>query len=460
MSYSALHACRTLTQPQVAVDAAVAVHAESLLNRAAQYLRLLGVEFKLLTFVNAMIPICAALGLQFVTFAITARGLGVAQFGAYTALLALVGVAVELTGLGGGDLLVRAVSRNRASFQLYYGNMLTLLAMTLPVVVLGGVIVAIFGMQSTVTVLGVSIALFGEILVARMSASLELVMVAHEKVVQAGWIRMLTIAVRLCVAAAFFILFAQHSLNGWIVVVCVQAIIVSAAYVVLAAKLFGRPIWALQTGELSTGTSFCVSQSARAMQSNLDRMVLSRFADDAALGLYGAASRILQLGLFPIQVVMRTLSVKFYVHGAHGLKASRRYALQVAPTLVGVGVFSALCVAATALLAPLVLGRDFAAATGTTLRLACALPLIALQYPAADALSGAGLQTLRAHIYVAAAVGFGFVLVAGVRLGGINGLIYAFLLGHLLLAVVLWVCTFVCVDKKPTGATLIEQLPP
>jgi O-antigen/teichoic acid export membrane protein len=196
------------------------------------------------------------------------------------------------------------------------------------------------------------------------------------------------------------------------------------------------------------------------MQSNLDRMVLSRFADDAALGLYGAASRILQLGLFPIQVVMRTLCVNFYIHGVHGLKASRQYALQVAPTLIGVGVVSALCVAATALLAPLVLGHEFAAATGTTLRLACALPLIALQYPAADALSGAGLQALRAHIYVAAAVGFGFVLVAGVKLGGINGLIYSFLLGHLLLAIVLWVCTFVCVEKAPPDATLIEQLSP
>ena len=451
MNARALSAWHGITELAVANDNAIAPDGASFINRATRYLHILEAKFKFLTFVNTMIPTTAALGLQFVTFAITARGLGVEQFGAYSALLALVGVAVELAGLGGADLLVRAVARNRESFQIYYGNMLMLLAITFPIVVVCGVVLAIVGMHTTVMVLGVTVALLGEILVARMSASMELIMVAHGKIVQAGWIRLLTIAVRLVIATGYFILMAQHSLAGWIALMCTQAIIVSVGYILLAAKLFGLPIWKLQTAELSTGTSFCVSQSARAMQSNLDRMLLSRFADDAALGLYGAASRILQLGLFPIQVVMRTLCVNFYVHGVNGLNASRRYALQVAPTLLGVGIFSALCVAATALLAPVVLGKEFAAATGTTLRLAFALPLIALQYPAADALSGAGLQTLRAHIYVAAAVGFGFVLVAGVKLGGIHGLIYAFLIGHLLLAITLWVCTFVCSGKPPTA---------
>jgi O-antigen/teichoic acid export membrane protein len=223
-----------------------------------------------------------------------------------------------------------------------------------------------------------------------------------------------------------------------------QAVILSCTYLLMSAWLYGRPVWTLKTAELAAGTSFCLSQSSRAMQSNMDRMVLSRFADSAALGIYSAASRILQLGLFPIQVAMRTVYANFYVHGAKGLNASRNYALQVAPALLGIGIFSAVSVAIAAFLAPLILGKDFAETTSTTIRLAYSLPLIALQYPAADALSGAGRQSLRAHIYVLAAAGFGFLLVGGVKLGGINGLIYAFLLGHFLLAAVLWACTFVC----------------
>jgi O-antigen/teichoic acid export membrane protein len=421
----------------------------SAVSRATVLAHLLETQFKLLTFMGSMIPTVAALGLQFVTFAITARGLGVEQFGAYSALLAIVGTAVEVVGLGGGDLLVRAVSRDRTRFPAYFGNMLLLILMTMPIVVLCGVVIAVAGMHSKVQIVIVAVALLGELLVARLSASLELIMVAHGQVVLAGWVRLLTVVLRLAIAALYFVLLSRHSLAAWVWVMGAQALVVGVAYILIPAALYGRPVWVLKRRELAGGSSFCLSQSARAMQSNMDRMVLSRFAEGAALGIYSAASRILQLGLFPIQVAMRTVYANFYVHGAKGLKASRDYALQIAPALLGIGVLSAVCVAGAAFLAPVVLGRDFAGATATTIRLACSLPLIALQYPAADALSGAGLQSLRARIYIVAAGGFGFLLVAGVKLRGIDGLIWSFVLGHFLLAAVLWACTFVCTDRSP-----------
>jgi O-antigen/teichoic acid export membrane protein len=389
-----------------------------------------------------MIPNVAALGLQFVTFAITARGLGVEQFGAYSALLAIVGTAVEIVGIGGADLLARAVARNKATFPDYFGNMLIVLLASLPVVIVGGTLVAVVAMHTMVQAAMVAVALLGELLVARLSATLEIIMVVHGQIVRAGWIRLLTVVARFAIAAVFFLLLSQHSLDAWIWVVGVQGVLMGGAYVLMGARLYGRPAWAFKPAELTAGASFSLGQSSRAMQSNIDRMVLSRFADGAALGLYSAASRILQLGLFPIQVAMRTIYANFYVHGAKGLGASRRYALHVAPALLGIGLVSTVIVAGAALLAPLVLGRDFAGATETTIRLSLSLPLIALQYPAADALSGAGLQGLRARIYIVAAAGFGLVLVAGVKFGGIDGLIWAFLLGHFLLAAVLWVCTF------------------
>jgi O-antigen/teichoic acid export membrane protein len=269
-----------------------------------------------------------------------------------------------------------------------------------------------------------------------------MIMVVHGQIVRAGWIRLLTVVARLAIAAVFFLLLSQHSLDAWIWVVGAQGVLMGSAYVFMAARLYGRPAWVLKPAELTAGASFSLGQSSRAMQSNLDRMVLSRFADGAALGLYSAASRILQLGLFPIQVAMRTIYSNFYVHGAQGLGASRRYALHVAPALLGIGLVSTVIVAGAALVAPLVLGHEFAGATETTIRLSLSLPLIALQYPAADALSGAGLQGLRARVYIVAAAGFGLVLVAGVKFAGIDGLIWAFLSGHFLLAAALWACTF------------------
>jgi len=409
-------------------------------------------RFRLMTFVTTMVPTMGALGLQFVTFAITARGLGVEQFGRYTGLLAIVGVGVELVGLGGADVLVRAVARERSRFAAYYGNLLILAGLTLPIVVALGVAVATGAMHSTVAVPLIVLALAAEIGIARMSASMELVMVAQGHTVRAGWVRMSTVVVRLLLAIGYFLVLRRNDLDEWIYLVFAQALLLTAVYVWLGGFLYGRPVWQLFRGELHSGALFCVTQSARAAQSNLDRMVLSRYADDAALGLYGAASRFLQLGLFPVQVLTRIIYPRYFVHGADGIAASRRYALRMTPALLGVGVLSGVLVAVAALVAPRVLGAEYAGSVAISVGLAFSMPLMALQYPAADALTGAGFQGLRATIYSAASVGFGFVLLAGTKLGGIDGLIAAFLIGHLILALVLWAAAFLCKDKVKTAA--------
>ncbi len=409
-------------------------------------------RFRLMTFVTTMVPTMGALGLQFVTFAITARGLGVEQFGRYTGLLAIVGVGVELVGLGGADVLVRAVARERSRFAAYYGNLLLLAGLTLPVVVALGVAVATGAMHSTVALPLIVLALAAEIGVARMSASMELVMVAQGHTARAGWVRMSTVLVRLALAIVYFLALGRADLDEWIYLVFAQAVVLTAVYVWLGGCLYGKPEWRLFRHELRAGALFCVTQSARAAQSNLDRMVLSRYADDTALGLYGAASRFLQLGLFPVQVLTRIIYPRYFVHGADGIAASRRYALRMTPALLGVGVLSGVLVAVAALVAPRVLGAEYAGSVAISVSLACSMPLMALQYPAADALTGAGFQGLRAAIYSVASVGFGFVLLAGTKLGGINGLIAAFLIGHLTLAVVLWAAAFLCKDKVKTAA--------
>ncbi len=422
------------------------------LRECCEYFGKLEQRFRLVTFITTMVPTMGALGLQFVTFAITARGLGVEQFGRYTGLLAIVGVGVELVGLGGADLLVRAVSRERSRFSPYYGNMLLLGGVTLPIVVALGVALASGVMQSKVELYLITLALTAEIGIARMSASLELVMVAHGHTVMAGSIRMITVVVRLIMAVLYFMALGHTSLNDWILLVFVQAVVLTAIYCWLGAHLYGIPNWQVMRAELAAGSLFCVTQSARAAQNNLDRMVLSRYADDAALGLYGAASRFLQLGLFPLQVLTRILYPRYFVAGADGIAASRRYALSVTPALLGVGILSGGLVAISAMVAPRVLGAEYGGSVAITVALAFSMPLMALQYPAADALTGAGYQGLRATIYSLASVGFGFVLVAGTKLGGINGLIVAFLIGHLSLAIALWASAYMCKDRGRTDA--------
>jgi O-antigen/teichoic acid export membrane protein len=391
-------------------------------------------------FASALGPTMAALGLQFVAFAVTARGLGVSQFGWYAAIQGIASMCVELVGLGGADLLVRAVARDPAQFSRYFGNMLNLIALTLVPVLALAWMFARLDTAFAIMPFYVLLALLGEILVGRVSSSIELTMVAHRQVFSASLVRMVTPIARLCSALAYF--HGHHALNGWIVVVFAQAVIVSAGLLAVAVALYGRPGRAVMLGEWRTGTAFTVNQFSRSAQSNLDRVVLAYFADAAALGIYAAGSRVLQLGLFPLQIVTRILYPQFFVHGEKGMAATRQFALANAPMMLATGLLATAMVAGAGLLAPSLLGHDFARTTHATILLSLSLPLIAMQYLAADTLTGAGYQQLRAAIYALTAVTFGLVLAIGARLGGVDGMIAAYLVMHAVLAVVLWVTAF------------------
>lgn len=400
-------------------------------------------RFKLATFVGTMVPTVAALGLQLGTFALTARGLGVEQFGQYTALVAIVSVAIELVGLGGADLLVRAVATDKSRFPAYFGHLLATSGLSLPLVVAGSAWLALWPMRVPIDAGHVVLALLAEIAVARSLSSVELVMVAHQHIARAGWLRLATFGARLLCAVVVFALCHQHALSVWIEAIVVQSLLVTTALIALAWRLYGRPDWQLRWPELGAGTTFALNQTSRAMQGNMDRMILSRYADSAALGAYGAATRIVQLGLFPVQVVTRILYPRFFVHGAQGLTAVRRFAVRTAaPALIGVGVLSGLAVAVAGLLAPWVLGADYESAVATTMQLAWALPFIALQYPAADTLTASNRQWLRATISTSSTLGFGFLLVLGTYLGGPRGVTAAFVAGHVLLAGALWLAVW------------------
>jgi O-antigen/teichoic acid export membrane protein len=406
-------------------------------------------RFRLRTFVTTMVPTMGALGLQLITFALTARGLGVEQFGLYTALVAIVGVATELVGLGGADLLVRAVAIQRDRFGAYFGNMLVWMALSLPFVLFGSMCLAIGPMRMQMDLWHVGLALVAEIMMARTLASVELVMVAHQHTARAGWLRLVTFGTRLVLAFVVFVVLEQQALSVWIEAIFVQSLLVTASLIALTCWVYGRPEWRMRWAEAGQGATFALNQTSRAMQSNMDRMILSRYADAAALGAYGAATRIVQLGMFPVQVVTRMLYPKFFVHGANGIHAVRGFAVKTAaPALAGVGIMSGLVVAVAGQLAPWVLGAEYAASVETTMQLAWALPFIALQYPAADALTASGRQWMRTIIATSSTLLFGFLLVAGAYLWGARGVTSAYVAGHVVVAAVMWLTVWRCSDVK------------
>jgi O-antigen/teichoic acid export membrane protein len=420
-------------------------------------------RFRAVTFARTMLPTVGALGLQLVAFAVTARALGVEQFGRYTAILAIAAVGVELTGLGSMDLLVRAVARDATRFSRYFGHMILSLAGTWPLTVLVGTVVASEVLHIELAAAWVGLAIGAEVLLGRLPASLEMIMVAHGDTVRAGWLRLGNVLMRLAAATLYFVLLGQHGLQGWILVLACVAVVVTLACHWMASRLYGRADLWFARQELGDGALLCLTQAAASMQSNMDRMVLTRFASASEVGAYGAAGRMLQLGLFPLQVATRITYPKFFRPERQGLALGRAFAIRLIPPMLAVGALSALCVAAAAWVIPVVLGPQYQASVEMSMWLALALPFIAVQTPPADALVAANLHSVRAMIYAASSLGFGFVLLLGARLMGPQGVVAAFIAGHAMLAAALWLAAFLARERmnpQPSSeAVSLEKTP-
>jgi O-antigen/teichoic acid export membrane protein len=165
--------------------------------------------------------------------------------------------------------------------------------------------------------------------------------------------------------------------------------------------------------------------------------------------MYGAATRVLQVGLFPIQVATRITYPKFFEARHGGLTGLRAYAMRISIPLLAVGIASAVCVMIASSVLPLVLGRGFAQSVNIAMLLSLGLPFVALQSPPGDVLVAAHQHTLRAAIYWGSAVIFAIVLLVGVLLGGTTGLALGYVGGQATLAVALWVAVFRCKPVAP-----------
>lgn len=405
----------------------------------------------ILAYAGALGPTGLALVIQFATFAVTARGLGVAGFGLYAAVTALAAILIEVLGLGSTDVLVRAVARDPARFPDHFGAMLASFALSFPPVLALGAVILLWtapaGPGLPVLVAGLA----GELIAGRASASAESVLVAHGAMARAGVVRMIAAGTRLIAAIGFFAV--SNALALWVWVVLAQAILLGLGLGLHLAWRYGRPRARWTWRSLADGHAFALNQSARALQGNIDRLILAAFADPVALGAYAAGARLLMVGLFPIQVLTRMLYPEFFRRGLRGIAATRRYAVEQAPTMLATGYAALIAVVVVAQVLPRVLGHDFAGSRDAAMVLACALPLIGLQYLAADTLTGAGHQALRAALAVGASVGSGAIMLAGVfLLGGVAGVVAGYIAGQAVFLIVLVVaCRLVGARGRRAG---------
>jgi len=180
---------------------------------------------------------------------------------------------------------------------------------------------------------------------------------------------------------------------------------------------------------------FSLGTGAKALYTDLDKVVLARTAMAGELGAYTAAYRLVAMSFLPVRSLLDASASHFYRRGAESLAASYAFSLRLLKVALPYGAVVAVAILAGAELAPYVLGPSFESSV-PMLRSLALLPIIqSIHYAFSDALTAAGLQRLRTRLQWTVAFVYAVLAVVLVPRFGWQGAVGVCLGCELLLAV-------------------------
>jgi O-antigen/teichoic acid export membrane protein len=196
------------------------------------------------------------------------------------------------------------------------------------------------------------------------------------------------------------------TLERWAVVYLLTSLLGTAYAVAKGWQLWGRPATDLRAlrEDVTEGLFFSIAGSAATVYNDIDKIMLSRLADLAATGVYGAAYRVIDVTMTPVRSLAAAAYPRFFRKGAGGMVATYPYALSL---IAKTALYGFLASAGLWLLAPAlphVLGSRYEAVVPAVRWLALIPLLRCIHSFLADALSGAGLQRSRTAIQASVAV--------------------------------------------------------
>jgi O-antigen/teichoic acid export membrane protein len=346
------------------------------------------------------------LSISVLYFMVIARSLGTSNYGAFVAVVSLVGIIFPFGALGSGILLIKNVSRDKGLFALYWGRALMTTTVASSVLFLVTLALALLILPPEIPfllLLLVSVSdLFGMSLIWISFQAFQ----AFERLNWTAAILVLISAIRLIAALLVVHVHSHPTALQWGYFYCCSTVTVAIASLSLVTIKLGRPqfVGPRSRVEMREGFYFSASQCAQTVYNDIDKTMLASLGTLEATGIYGAAYRVIEAAVVPIASLRAAAYPNFFRAGVHGICRCLPYAkLQVARALVCGTVISAgllLCAG----IVPYFLGQEYIR-TVEALRWLAILPLFrAVHYFYADALSGAGHQALRTSIQVAVAV--------------------------------------------------------
>lgn len=340
-------------------------------------------------------------------FLISARALGSDGYGAFSGLSALAAIVSPFAGWGAQNLIVKNVAVDRDKLGVSWGNGLVQIFISAVVLLLFAVpiVYSLFsGKVSTLAILGIFVA---DLVGLKILGVVEGAFISVNLYSWSAAARIILAVTKLILALVFLLLFKDTGIDGWSVIYCVATLLPTLLFVAVVTFKLAKPkvSWKLLKADFREGFYFAINASSENINASLDKSMLATLSSLSSAGLYSAAYRFIDFGVFPILSLQAATYPKFFRHGVTGLQGSWSFARRLLPAALAYGGSSAFAIFFIApLFVPWVLGSEYADAAPVLRWLFPLHLLICLQFLVQDSLTGAGLQGIRSGIQVSAAL--------------------------------------------------------
>lgn len=356
----------------------------------------------------------ATLGSMMVTFVLLGRSLGAEGYGSYVAVYAIAGPLVTLAGPGVTLTLLQRVVRDREPLGATARSCVSLTLVLGSALMVVGVALAHWIVDDLATVAKVAILLTEFILTPLLQIGATTVQAASSFVGTAQ-IRIVVAVTKVAIVVTLSVLGSLTIVNLSIVSL-VSTTVLAGLVLRGVGKRYGFRFTpgAIRRRHVSTNMAYSVGIFGASLNNEGDKTVLAANGFTRDTGLYGAATRIINMGLIPVSSLVAASHRRFLEHeegvkGQHVRRAAR-FTRPAACYALGL----CLIVIAGAQFLPILLGDDFEDSVRMVRWLAPVMVIRSLSIFPLNALMGLGHVYLRSTVIIVnalAALGLYIVLI-------------------------------------------------
>jgi len=296
---------------------------------------------------------------QTVAFLLLGKSLGAAGYGPYLALFALMGPIFSFANAGVSLAVLEHVVREKEDRSEVVRS--TMSIVTIVAVVTTPIIVFIASLTiESISSLTAALLVLSELLLGSLVMAMISMVMAHEGFIPAAKLRMMVSSVRITLFLCLWgsgqlnldnLAIAQIATVSTVMWICARRVASTMSAWPLPGRVYRRHI--RSTFVYGTGLA------ASGIQNEGDKFILDAYRFEADAGRYGAAFRIVQFGLLPINSLLFSTHISYLESGRANADVMRRSLRLGGLCLIyGIAVGGVLYVAAP--LVPQILGDDFA----------------------------------------------------------------------------------------------------